>query len=64
MFNSIAHRYDFLNHFLSAGVDHYWRRRAIDELVAIKPKHVLDVATGTGDLAIAALRAAAEAHTH
>ncbi len=57
MFNSIAHRYDFLNHFLSAGVDHYWRRRAIDELVAARPRRVLDVATGTADLAIAALRA-------
>lgn len=57
MFNSIAHRYDFLNHFLSAGVDHYWRRRAVDELVAAKPRRVLDVATGTADLAIAALRA-------
>ncbi len=56
MFNSIAHRYDFLNHFLSAGVDHYWRRRAIDELVAAKPRRILDVATGTADLAIAALR--------
>ena len=57
MFNSIAHRYDFLNHFLSAGIDKYWRRRAIDELVAAKPQRVLDVATGTADLAIAALRA-------
>lgn len=56
MFNSIAHRYDFLNHFLSAGVDHYWRRRAVDELVAAKPRRILDVATGTADLAIAALR--------
>jgi demethylmenaquinone methyltransferase / 2-methoxy-6-polyprenyl-1,4-benzoquinol methylase len=57
MFNSIAHRYDFLNHFLSAGIDRYWRRRAIDELVAAKPRRILDVATGTADLAIAALRA-------
>jgi demethylmenaquinone methyltransferase / 2-methoxy-6-polyprenyl-1,4-benzoquinol methylase len=57
MFNSIAHRYDFLNHFLSVGIDKYWRRRAIDELVASKPRRVLDVATGTADLAIAALRA-------
>ncbi len=57
MFNSIAHRYDFLNHFLSAGIDHYWRRRAVDELLASKPRRILDVATGTADLAIAALRA-------
>ncbi|MBC7447782.1 MAG: bifunctional demethylmenaquinone methyltransferase/2-methoxy-6-polyprenyl-1,4-benzoquinol methylase UbiE [Hymenobacteraceae bacterium] len=57
MFNSIAHRYDFLNHFLSAGIDQYWRRRAIDELMAAKPRRILDVATGTADLAIAALRA-------
>lgn len=60
MFNSIAHRYDFLNHFLSAGIDLYWRRRAVDELVAARPRQILDVATGTGDLAIAALRAQPE----
>ncbi len=55
MFDSISHRYDFLNHFLSMGIDRSWRRKAIAELKSIAPKKILDVATGTGDLAIAAL---------
>lgn len=54
MFNNIAGKYDFLNHFLSLGIDKQWRKRAIKEMGEIKPKHILDVATGTGDLAIAA----------
>lgn len=52
MFNNIAFRYDFLNRFLSAGIDVYWRKKAIKELLAINPKKILDVATGTGDVAI------------
>lgn len=56
MFNSIAWRYDFLNHFLSLGIDTYWRRKAIDFLAAEKPKLILDIATGTGDLALEAMR--------
>jgi demethylmenaquinone methyltransferase / 2-methoxy-6-polyprenyl-1,4-benzoquinol methylase len=52
MFNRIAFRYDFLNRFLSGGIDVYWRKRAISELRAAKPAKVLDVATGTGDVAI------------
>jgi demethylmenaquinone methyltransferase/2-methoxy-6-polyprenyl-1,4-benzoquinol methylase len=56
MFESIAHRYDFLNHFLSLGIDFYWRRQAIGLLKPFHPKRILDIATGTGDLAIAALR--------
>jgi demethylmenaquinone methyltransferase/2-methoxy-6-polyprenyl-1,4-benzoquinol methylase len=56
MFNNIAWRYDFLNHFLSFGIDRYWRRRAIAELKKYNPKLILDVATGTADLAIAALK--------
>jgi demethylmenaquinone methyltransferase / 2-methoxy-6-polyprenyl-1,4-benzoquinol methylase len=56
MFNNIAWRYDFLNHFLSFGIDNYWRRRTINELKKYHPKVILDVATGTGDLAIAALQ--------
>lgn len=56
MFNSISARYDFLNHFLSLGIDHLWRRKAIKELTSIQPKTILDLATGTGDFAIAALR--------
>ena len=53
MFDNIANRYDFLNHFLSAGIDKKWRKRAVKMMAAEKPNHVLDVATGTGDLAIA-----------
>jgi len=53
MFDNIAHRYDFLNRFLSAGFDQGWRKRAIKEMGKIKPKSILDVATGTADLAIA-----------
>ena len=56
MFNSIAWRYDFLNHFLSFGVDKYWRKKTVSSLVESKPQLILDVATGTGDLAIASLK--------
>jgi demethylmenaquinone methyltransferase / 2-methoxy-6-polyprenyl-1,4-benzoquinol methylase len=56
MFDSISHKYDFLNHFLSMGIDHSWRRKAIARLRPLNPKRILDVATGTGDLAIAALK--------
>jgi demethylmenaquinone methyltransferase / 2-methoxy-6-polyprenyl-1,4-benzoquinol methylase len=56
MFNSIAHRYDFLNRFLSAGIDKSWRKKAIRELKPLQPKIMLDVATGTGDMAILAYK--------
>jgi demethylmenaquinone methyltransferase/2-methoxy-6-polyprenyl-1,4-benzoquinol methylase len=56
MFNNISGHYDFLNHFLSMGIDRAWRRKAIGLLRPIKPKLILDVATGTGDFAIEALR--------
>ena len=52
MFDKIAFRYDFLNHFLSAGIDIRWRKKAIKQLKELNPKIVLDVATGTGDVAI------------
>lgn len=52
MFNRIAFRYDFLNHFLSGGIDRGWRRKAIAELNALKPKTILDVATGTADMPV------------
>lgn len=52
MFNSIAHRYDFLNHFLSAGIDRRWRKRLVKLVGQSKPRLILDVATGTADLAI------------
>jgi len=56
MFNNISGRYDFLNHFLSLGIDHLWRARAVKELREINPKRILDIATGTGDFAIANLK--------
>ncbi|MBL7702591.1 MAG: bifunctional demethylmenaquinone methyltransferase/2-methoxy-6-polyprenyl-1,4-benzoquinol methylase UbiE [Ferruginibacter sp.] len=54
MFNSIAFRYDFLNRFLSAGIDIRWRKKAIKQLVKTQPKTILDVATGTADVALMA----------
>ncbi len=54
MFNDIAFRYDFLNRFLSAGIDVKWRKKAIKQLADIKPENILDVATGTADVAIMA----------
>jgi demethylmenaquinone methyltransferase/2-methoxy-6-polyprenyl-1,4-benzoquinol methylase len=56
MFNNISFRYDFLNHFLSLGIDRLWRKTAIRMLQSGKPRQILDVATGTGDFAIQALR--------
>lgn len=56
MFDNIAGNYDFLNHFLSMGIDIYWRKRLVKHLNKQAPKHILDVATGTGDLAIAMLK--------
>jgi demethylmenaquinone methyltransferase/2-methoxy-6-polyprenyl-1,4-benzoquinol methylase len=56
MFNNIAGRYDFLNHFLSMGIDKGWRKKAIAEVGQISPQRILDVATGTGDMAIAAAK--------
>jgi demethylmenaquinone methyltransferase/2-methoxy-6-polyprenyl-1,4-benzoquinol methylase len=57
MFDAIAPRYDLLNRVLSAGLDRYWRRRAIQSLHLSGTETVLDVCTGTGDVAIAAARA-------
>lgn len=54
MFDDIAFRYDFLNRFLSAGIDVKWRKKAIRQLEKIQPKTILDVATGTADVAIMA----------
>ena len=56
MFDNISHYYDFLNHFLSLGIDHSWRRKAISFLKDAKPQVMLDVATGTADLALEAQR--------
>lgn len=52
MFNRIASKYDFLNRFLSLGIDVYWRKKAIALLKPLKPQRILDVATGTADVAI------------
>ena len=56
MFDNISGNYDFLNHFLSLGIDTWWRKKAIGQLKAVHPKLILDVATGTGDFAVEALR--------
>lgn len=52
MFDNIAFRYDFLNRFLSAGIDITWRKKAIKQLASLQPKKMLDVATGTADVAL------------
>lgn len=56
MFNNISGTYDFLNHFLSLGIDVIWRKMAVRELLPEKPKHILDVATGTGDFAFESIK--------
>lgn len=55
MFDNISGNYDFLNHFLSLGIDIIWRKKAIRQLKHDHPKLILDIATGTGDFAIEAL---------
>lgn len=54
MFDNIAHSYDLLNHLLSFGIDKHWRRAALRSLKPFAPKHMLDMATGTGDFALLA----------
>ncbi|MEJ7609829.1 MAG: bifunctional demethylmenaquinone methyltransferase/2-methoxy-6-polyprenyl-1,4-benzoquinol methylase UbiE [Ferruginibacter sp.] len=54
MFDDIAPRYDFLNRFLSAGIDVVWRKKALDFLSANPPQQLLDIATGTADVALMA----------
>lgn len=54
MFDRIAGRYDFMNRFLSARIDRGWRKKALQQLNQYKPKQLLDVATGTADLALMA----------
>jgi demethylmenaquinone methyltransferase/2-methoxy-6-polyprenyl-1,4-benzoquinol methylase len=56
MFNNISKRYDFLNHFLSLGIDKIWRRKAVNMLRPLKPQRILDLASGTGDFAIESLK--------
>ncbi len=52
MFDRIAGKYDFLNRLLSAGTDQRWRKHAANKIAELKPESVLDIATGTGDLAL------------
>lgn len=59
MFDRIAPKYDLLNHILSFGIDKMWRGKAIRLISGNSPKTILDVATGTGDFAIAALKSGA-----
>lgn len=56
MFNNISGTYDFLNHFLSFGIDIIWRKKAIKSLKKYKPQYLLDVATGTGDFALESIK--------
>ena len=56
MFNNVAPKYDFLNQLLSLGIHKSWRRKAIEFLQKDRPKFILDIATGTGDFAIAAMK--------
>ncbi|HVE61363.1 MAG TPA: bifunctional demethylmenaquinone methyltransferase/2-methoxy-6-polyprenyl-1,4-benzoquinol methylase UbiE [Chitinophagaceae bacterium] len=56
MFDNIAHRYDFMNRFLSAGIDASWRKKAIRILKRYNPQRLLDIATGTGQMAILAAK--------
>jgi len=56
MFNKIAHKYDFLNHLLSLGIDRLWRKKTVDMIAKINPSALLDIATGTGDLSFAAAK--------
>ena len=56
MFDNVARRYDLLNRLLSLGIDRYWRWRMINQLKPLQPQLVLDMATGTGDVALALAR--------
>lgn len=62
MFNRIANRYDFMNRFLSARIDRFWRKKALQYVFKNKPQQILDVATGTGDLAIMAYKVGKPQH--
>lgn len=62
MFDAIAPAYDFMNRAMTLGVDRVWRRKTVAEVASAHPRAVLDVATGTGDLAIALARAIPGVH--
>lgn len=56
MFEDVSHKYDFLNHFLSFGLDYYWRKKLVQYAEVESGYKILDVATGTGDVAFAFLK--------
>jgi len=56
MFDKVSQKYDFWNHLLRGGIDFWWRKKAISLLRAEKPQLILDIATGTGDLAVEAVK--------
>jgi len=62
IFSAIARRYDLANHLLSGGLDFFWRARAVRMVKAWNPHSVLDLATGSGDLALAMQKAMPQAH--
>ena len=62
MFDGIADHYDLLNRMLSFGIDRGWRRRTVDRVVRLHPTEILDMATGTGDLAILLAERIPQAH--
>ncbi len=62
MFDNIAHKYDFLNHLFSMGIDVLWRKKCIRILRNENPSTIIDMATGTGDFAIEAIRMGLDAH--
>ncbi len=62
MFDHIAPAYDFMNRAMTLGIDRRWRRRAVKMMAATEPRLILDVATGTGDLALMMARAMPQAH--
>ena len=61
LFGSIARRYDLANHLLSGGLDYFWRRRAAKIVRSWNPSRILDLATGSGDLALALAKACPDA---
>ena len=56
MFEEVSHKYDFLNHFLSFGLDYYWRKKLVQYAEVESGHIILDVATGTGDVVFAFLK--------
>lgn len=56
MFDNVSPTYDLLNRFMTMGIDTIWRKKAIKSLAPLKPKMILDVATGTGDFALESIR--------